>query len=425
MADRWLESLMKAVPAPERRETKSDPFLDAVFSRPGDDTVDDVTPAEMSKVFDDGNERIPDSAEAFFKWQDTGRSLAKRALAKDAPLELFMRLSKVDEEQRLVYGVATSEVADRDNEILDYENSKPHFKAWSESVQKDSQGKSKGNVREMHRASAVGTLADIHFNDGQKQIEICAKITDDVAWKKVLSRTYTGFSIGGRYASTTPDVGGLTRFVAVPSEVSLVDRPSCPDSVFTLVKSDGTTEICKFNDRHGGTMTAEEHMAGLHRRHSTYFTESAKSHKDMAAHHETLAAHFKKAVDDEGTAAHKAHAALAECHHDCAMKDSGLASWHHNTMEECEKAQAAAMTKAAESVPPSALEDAVRATFIKIFGDTVIPTRVSAVAPPRTGVVAVIRPGMPEIKAAPVDERFAKVLGLTEEDLHVDERSVQ
>jgi hypothetical protein len=163
-------------------------------------------------------------------------------LTKGAPLQLFMRLQKIDEEQRLVYGVATSEVPDRDDEILDYEASKPYFQAWSDSVHKDSGGASRGNVREMHQNIACGKLEQIAFDDRKKEISVCAKITDDAAWKKVLSRTYTGFSVGGRYVSTTPTSGGLTRFVANPSEISLVDRPACPTSTFQLVKADDANE---------------------------------------------------------------------------------------------------------------------------------------------------------------------------------------
>src|ERR1700688_181097 len=165
-------------------------------------------------------------------------------LAKNAPLQLFMRLSKIDEEQRLVYGVATAEVPDRDGEICDYQESKPHFQAWSESVQKDSQGKSKGNIREMHQLSAVGTLSQIQFNDAVKQIEICAQITDDAAWKKVKTGTYVGFSVGGRYSRRWQDAGSsLTRYAAIPCEISLVDRPCVPNATFSMVKADSVEEI--------------------------------------------------------------------------------------------------------------------------------------------------------------------------------------
>jgi len=162
-----------------------------------------------------------------------------KRLAKGAPLKLFVPLVKIDEEKRLVFGVAASETPDRQNEILDYEGSKPYFRAWSESVCKDSGGVSLGNVREMHQLSAVGTVKDIEFNDSEKRIEICVKVADDGAWKKVVERVYTGFSIGGKYAKTWQDakLTKLTRYIADPSEISFVDRPAVPDAVFEMVKA--------------------------------------------------------------------------------------------------------------------------------------------------------------------------------------------
>jgi len=161
-----------------------------------------------------------------------------KRLSKGAPLKLFVPLVKVDEEKRLVYGVAASETPDRANEILDYEGSKPYFQAWSESVRKDSQGKSAGNVREMHTLSAVGMLQEIQFNDAAKKIEVAAKIVDADAWAKCKAGVYCGFSIGGKYVDVRKESNGLTRYIADPSEVSLVDRPCIEDATFQLVKAE-------------------------------------------------------------------------------------------------------------------------------------------------------------------------------------------
>jgi hypothetical protein len=414
--DKWLESLMKAEPAPERVETKSDPFVAAVFERAGDEPISSITTLEMSKVHDDGaTAAIPKSVFDYLI-PEPAAPLAKRALTEGAPMELFVQLSKVDEAQRLVYGIATSETPDRDNEILDYQASKPFFEQWSNSVKKDTGGASVGNLREMHGAVAAGKLSQIAFNDAEKRIEVCAKVVDDSCWKKVLERVYSGFSIGGKYISTRKD-GNLTRFVASPSEISLVDRPSCPDAVFQLVKADGSTEICKFKiekTEKGEAMNPAEHLANLHKKHADHFTKTAESHKHMAAHHEALATHFKKAVDDEGTAAHKAHAALAEDHHDRAEKDSAMASWHHDNMEECEKAAKTELAKVTDGVAPSVLEDAVRATFLKMFGNMVQPSGVSVIAPPRP----IIRPGQPQLPAAPnVDPQFHKLFETADDNM--------
>jgi len=434
MADKWVEALQKVAP------------LTAPQSRPGDSLVnvlldkmygfdDDIMVAEkVLSVYDDPADATGlDPAGDLVKAQRDATMLAKtdpivawrngflersavllEKRAPGAPMSLFFQLSKIDEDKRMVFGCAAAEEPDRQNEILDYVQSKPFFQKWSESVRKDSQGKSAGNVREMHTLSAVGTLDQIQFDDAAKKIEVAAKIVDNDAWAKCKAGVYCGFSIGGKYAKTWQD-GGLTRYVADPSEVSLVDRPAIPSATFEMVKTDGSKEVCKFKHYGGEPMTPEEYMAHLHRRHSNHFTDTAKSHKEAASHHEGLAAHFKKSDDGE---AEKHHTALAEGHHDRAERDSVLAAWHHNSMEHCEKVTAArkaatdAMAKVADGLAPSVLESAVRETFLKMFGDVVMPSRISAVAPNRL----VPRAGEKPIPAAPnVDPQFAKLISVENE----------
>ena len=160
-------------------------------------------------------------------------------------LNLFIPLTKVDEENRLVYGIATAEAPDQSGEICDYATTVPYYKAWSESIEKATDGKSKGNLRSMHAKIASGKVTQISFNDSDKQIEICAKVIDGDEWKKVVEGVYTGFSQGGRYVKTWKD-GGHTRYTADPSEISLVDNPCLSSATFTVLKSDGATELRKF-----------------------------------------------------------------------------------------------------------------------------------------------------------------------------------
>ena len=164
------------------------------------------------------------------------RTETKR-LAKGAPLQLFMPLLKMDEEKRMVFGCATAEVADRDGEILDYQTSKPFFEQWSKSVERDSGGTSKGNIREMHQLSACGTIQQIQFDDAAKKINVAAKIVDDDAWRKCKEGVYVGFSVGGKYQNSWKD-GGLTRYTANPCELSLVDRPCVAEATFSMMKSE-------------------------------------------------------------------------------------------------------------------------------------------------------------------------------------------
>ena len=166
-----------------------------------------------------------------------------------ANLAKFIPFTKVNLALREVSGIVTAERPDKEYEVCDYEKSKPYYKAWSEEFAKSTDGKSLGNLREMHQLSAVGKALDLKFNDPEKEIEMTFKVVDDEAWKKVEERVYTGFSQGGRkVGEQVPDpvFKGCQRYVANPIEISLVDNPCLPDARFAVVKLDGTFEMCKF-----------------------------------------------------------------------------------------------------------------------------------------------------------------------------------
>lgn len=171
---------------------------------------------------------------------------------------IFCRITKVDEKRREVTGRATQEAVDRDGEIMDYATTKPEFMKWSAEVSADTGGKSLGNVRSMHGNVAAGKLTNIDFNDVEKAIDVTAKIVDPVEWDKVLEGVHTGFSIGGRYARkwAEPIAGKMvTRYTAVPSEISIVDRPCCPTAkFFTIHKHDGSVVKREFAWTHELTL---------------------------------------------------------------------------------------------------------------------------------------------------------------------------
>ncbi len=156
--------------------------------------------------------------------------------------DLFLPLTKVDIDERMVHGVATAEAPDRAGEICDYDSTKPYFEAWSEGAREASGGKSLGAVRAMHSRIAAGKLTDIAFDDEGKRILVAAKIVDDDEWQKVVEGVYTGFSQGGRYVKrwNDPDTG-MTRYTADPTEISIVDVPCLPGATFDVVK-DGIVE---------------------------------------------------------------------------------------------------------------------------------------------------------------------------------------
>jgi hypothetical protein len=159
-----------------------------------------------------------------------------------AALGFVIPLTKIDAERRLVYGIGAHEVPDKTNEILDYASSKPNFLAWSKSFDEATGGMSKGNVRVMHTKTVAGKLLEMTPDDDAKMFKVCAHIVDDNEWAKVLGGVYTGFSVGGKYDRKWED-GGMTRYTARPSEISLVDSPCIPTARFAeLVKADGIVE---------------------------------------------------------------------------------------------------------------------------------------------------------------------------------------
>lgn len=168
---------------------------------------------------------------------------------------IYFAIKRINEETREVYGRATQETLDRQNEVLDYAESKPLWEAWIAETLDASGGKSMGNLRAMHRADiAAGKLVRVDFNDDEKAIDVVAKVVDDAEWAKVIEGVYTGFSQGGKYVKKTTDpsirgFGGMAavRVVIAPKELSLVDRPCVPSATFfEVVKADGTTETRNF-----------------------------------------------------------------------------------------------------------------------------------------------------------------------------------
>jgi hypothetical protein len=159
-------------------------------------------------------------------------------------MKLFAQLTKVDEARREVWGRLVQETPDRSDEIFDYESSKPHFKAWSDSFVDATDGKSLGNLRAMHGKVSAGKLISVDFVDAEKAIDIGTKVVDDNEWNKVLEGCYTGFSIGGSYVGErkAEKIGDkdIKRYTAKPVEASLVDLPCIPTAkFFDIVKSDG------------------------------------------------------------------------------------------------------------------------------------------------------------------------------------------
>lgn len=141
-------------------------------------------------------------------------------------LKVFVPLLKVDEEQRMVYGYASTEALDSQNESIGkavIEAALPDYMRFA-------------NIREMHQLSAVGVAKTAEIDE--KGLYLGAKVVDDAAWAKVKEGVYKGFSIGGRGRREGSAIVEMKL-----TEISLVDRPANPECVFDTWKADGADAV--------------------------------------------------------------------------------------------------------------------------------------------------------------------------------------
>lgn len=138
-------------------------------------------------------------------------------------MKIFAEICKVNDEERMVYGYASTEALD----------------VQGERVSKDALAKALpdymrfANIREMHQPSAVGVAKSAEIDE--KGLYIAAKVVDDDAWNKVKEGVYKGFSIGGKSVSKVDNTITDLRL----SEISLVDRPANPECMVEVWKADG------------------------------------------------------------------------------------------------------------------------------------------------------------------------------------------
>lgn len=161
----------------------------------------------------------------------------------------FVQLMKVDEENHMTWGIVTSEVPDKENEICSYTDAKKAYKKWSddflEKTTAAGQEPSMGNIRIMHGLQIGGKVIKLEFKDDEKQVWLGTQPANEEVWKLIKGGYITGLSHGGRYIWKKAD-GDYTRYAPEISEVSYVDNPANGDASFAYVKADGSREIRKF-----------------------------------------------------------------------------------------------------------------------------------------------------------------------------------
>lgn len=135
----------------------------------------------------------------------------------------------MDDEQRLVTGIASGYDEDLDGEGIDPEWLKQEMTDWHNRW---------ANIREMHDRKAIGTATDLDWDEENRPI-LTSHILDDDAWNKVKAGVYKGYSIGIKNTKKVLDpryrkgriVGGKI------IETSLVDRPAYDGALITSYKT--------------------------------------------------------------------------------------------------------------------------------------------------------------------------------------------
>lgn len=145
-------------------------------------------------------------------------------------MRLYGTLTKIDAQQRIVSGYASTEATDAQGETI--------TKAAIEAALDDYL--EFANIREMHQLSAVGTAEEASVD--AKGLYLAARIVDDTAWGKVTSGVYKGFSVGGKVLARDKDDKKVITKIAL-TEISLVDRPSNPEARFDVWKAAGADPI--------------------------------------------------------------------------------------------------------------------------------------------------------------------------------------
>jgi HK97 family phage prohead protease len=141
-------------------------------------------------------------------------------------MRFYFPITKIDAEQRTVWGYASTEALDDQGEIVTREALAAALEEYMRFA----------NIREMHQPSAVGVATAATVDD--KGLYVAAKIIDESAWAKVQEGVYKGFSIGGRVKQRDRLDHKVITGLAL-TEISVVDRPANPEAVFDCWKAEG------------------------------------------------------------------------------------------------------------------------------------------------------------------------------------------
>jgi hypothetical protein len=146
----------------------------------------------------------------------------------------IIKQEKQEDGTLLVYGKATDDAIDSDNQICDAGWLNKAMPEWF---------KTGGNIREQHSSIAAGVAKELDSKEDGHYIT--AHVVDASSVKKVEAGVLKGFSIGIRAPRVVRDNKAANGRIIDGQivEVSLVDRPANPNAKLMLAKSDGTDVI--------------------------------------------------------------------------------------------------------------------------------------------------------------------------------------
>jgi len=202
------------------------------------------------KVFKQGADKQPEGdalgthdTEAQAKDQLAALYANEGKTAQPVPMAGQMVMTKIDVAKRQVF-FKLDQTPDEAGDKMHYASSKPNFVNWSNMQKQATGGKSLGNVRVMHRNQEAGRVIFFEPDDAGHALLFGCEIDDEDAWQKVLKGTFTGGSPGGSMAKWADPLDPPHNwYTAYPVEVSLGDKPSNPNAVFSMIKTAGGQEV--------------------------------------------------------------------------------------------------------------------------------------------------------------------------------------
>lgn len=182
---------------------------------------------------------------------DAGKSwangIAEREKKKEKSMSLDMtsafaeivKREKLDDGTLLVYGKATDDSVDIDQQICDAGWLEKAMPQWF---------KTGGNIREQHSNIAAGVAKELDSKKDGFYIRVL--VVDPVSVKKVETGVLKGFSIGIRSPRIVRDNKAANGRIIDGQivEVSLVDRPANPNAKLMLAKCDNDQDLIKVEE---------------------------------------------------------------------------------------------------------------------------------------------------------------------------------